>query len=262
MQIEYSTERRITLRGILAEAWRIYGQRIVSMSVVMAIIWGPLELLSSYMDHFVFDPDDIARSAKFYRFLENFIGIIATAAVVFIAFRARNGEEAPAPAALIHGLKSWGRLWWTRVLTGLSIILGLLLLVIPGIYLAVRLSLAGNIAILEGSSGSRAMGRSLELTKGHFWLVFRLGLILLLLLLLVTAAVIVPALFIPACEHWLVAAAIQLGADVIASYGTVAWVIMYARLAISRAQGFEGAGQPTSAAPIPSFTVETQTTQA
>ena len=58
----------------------------------------------------------------------------------------------------------------------IAIFVGSLLLVIPGIFLAVRLMYAPILAATQGASFGEALGRSWELTKGNFWNLFLLGL--------------------------------------------------------------------------------------
>src|SRR6266540_5114190 len=58
------------------------------------------------------------------------------------------------------------------LLTGLGIAAGTLLLIVPGIVLAVRWSLAVPVVMLEKESPCAAMRRSRELVRGHGWAVF------------------------------------------------------------------------------------------
>jgi Membrane domain of glycerophosphoryl diester phosphodiesterase len=66
-----------------------------------------------------------------------------------------------------------GALLAVALLTGLGVGLGLLLLVVPGVVLAVRWSLAVPIVMLEHASARAAMRRSRELVRGHGWRVLR-----------------------------------------------------------------------------------------
>jgi hypothetical protein len=66
-------------------------------------------------------------------------------------------------------------------LTSLSVLLGLLLLVIPGIYVLIRLQFAASALALDGQRGTYALRRSWQLVRGNFWRV--LGITLLALLL-------------------------------------------------------------------------------
>lgn len=66
-----------------------------------------------------------------------------------------------------------GRLWLHVFLTGLLqmvvISLGILLLVVPGVILAIRLQFSSIAVVLERVWGRTVLKRSLALTKGQFW---------------------------------------------------------------------------------------------
>jgi len=191
------------------------------------VVWLPCELLSSYLDAFVFGPDNLRKSFKFAQLLDNFIGIIATAGVTFIALTARSGQHAGFGSAIGAGFGAWGRMWWTRFLSSIVLLFAFLLLIVPGLYLLTRLCFVESIVVAERIPGSRAMRRSFEITKHRFWRTFRLGLLLLLLLIVPGAVVILPTVFIPALDHWLIDAASQLTFDVIGAFTTVALLCGY-----------------------------------
>jgi len=214
------------MRAILKQTWQTYRQHFRVILMVVVAVWTPLELLSSYMDAFVFGEDDFRKSWKFAQFLDNFFGIIAAAGVIFIGHQALTGQRATFRSAIATGFNSWGRMWWTRFLTGLALVVGLLLFIIPGVYLLVRLSLVEPVAVQERVSGTTAMRRSYALTEGHFWLVFRLGIVLLGVFIVPLLLIMVTQL-IPALDHWLIDAATQLVCDVVVSFGTIALVIVY-----------------------------------
>ena len=67
------------------------------------------------------------------------------------------------------------RIWsvlLVSVLVGLATVAGLILLVIPGIYLGVRLVVSIEALVVEGWRGTQAMRRSWELVGGHWWHAF------------------------------------------------------------------------------------------
>ncbi|MBK8475311.1 MAG: glycerophosphoryl diester phosphodiesterase membrane domain-containing protein [Opitutaceae bacterium] len=210
---------------------------------MVVVIWLPLDLLSSYMDFFVFDPEDFRRSFRFSQFLDNFVGIIATAGVISIGYSASLGSQPSFGSALSVGASSWGRMWWTRFLTGLAIIFGLLLLIIPGVYLFVRLALVEPVAVCERVSGPDALRRSFELTEGRFWQVFCLGLVLGGVMIAAVVCVVLPSILIPAADHWLIDAATSLLADLVGAYGTLC--VLCAYLSFSEVQGLAELGRET-----------------
>lgn len=215
------------MRNVLRQSWQIYRQNFLVILAVVVVVWTPLELISSYMDAFVFGEDDFRKSWKLAQFLDNFFGIFATSGVIFIGYEALTGQRATFGTAISTGIRSWGRMWWTRVLCGLTLLVGFLLLIIPGIYLLVRFALVEPIAVQEGISGSAAMYRSHALTEGRFWVVFRLGLALLGICILPMALLMLPTVFIPGLDYWLFDAASQLACDVVAAFGTIALVTAY-----------------------------------
>jgi hypothetical protein len=62
-----------------------------------------------------------------------------------------------------------GSLVWLAILTGLLVVIGLILLVIPGIYLIGAFSVAIPVLMMEGRTGLDALGRSRELVRGRWW---------------------------------------------------------------------------------------------
>jgi hypothetical protein len=60
----------------------------------------------------------------------------------------------------------------TSLLSGILIFLGYVACFIPGIYLAIALSLASQVVIVEDKGGMDALSRSRDLIKGHFGRVF------------------------------------------------------------------------------------------
>jgi hypothetical protein len=69
-----------------------------------------------------------------------------------------------------------GALLGVALLTGIGVGVGLFLLVVPGLILFTRWSLAVPAVMLEGRSPRDAMRRSTELVKGHGWQVFAVSL--------------------------------------------------------------------------------------
>lgn len=64
--------------------------------------------------------------------------------------------------------KAWP-LFAGTFLMGLCVTLGLMLLIIPGIIVAVWFSLYQQVVVLEGKGASASLSRSKQLVKGNFW---------------------------------------------------------------------------------------------
>jgi hypothetical protein len=74
------------------------------------------------------------------------------------------------------------------IVGGIGIVIGLLLLVIPGLVLITLWSVAAPVVVLERPPGVRALRRSRELVRGHGWQVFGVILILDVLVLVASSA--------------------------------------------------------------------------
>jgi len=215
------------MKSIILKSLGLYRRHIILISSIVVVIWLPFELMSSYLDYFVFGPDDLRRSFKLAQLLDNTIGLIPVAAVISLTSTALLGETPSFQFALREGLGSWCRMWWTRVLSRFALILGLLLLVVPGIILYVRLAVLEQVVVQEKVSGFSAMKRSFELTKGRFWQVVVLGLVYCAVLLPIFSVVVLPSVFLAVLDNWLIDAASMLILDIVGAFSAVLFVCAY-----------------------------------
>jgi len=107
-----------------------------------------------------------------------FLSLIGTALVQGALVQAVADEHNSRPQSSIGDLyrSAWqraGRLVGVSLLTGIGVGIGFLLLVVPGVILFTRWSLAVPVVMLEGLGPRAAMKRSTALVKGHGWAVFR-----------------------------------------------------------------------------------------
>jgi uncharacterized membrane protein len=118
------------------------------------------------------------------------LNLVATGATVFIVSESYLGRPISAREALNRATPYIGRILICSLLMALVVGLGFLLLLIPGIILAVGLALAIPAVVLEPrSSASAALSRSWELTRGARWRIFGLGVMLLVLLYIPVVAI-------------------------------------------------------------------------
>ena len=98
--------------------------------------------------------------------------------VVKVTVSGFNGKAMSIGAAFSAGVKLFLPLLGVGILVGLGTGLGLLLLIVPGIILAVMWSVATAVVVVENRGVTESMDRSRELTKGHRWSIFGLSVIL------------------------------------------------------------------------------------
>lgn len=105
----------------------------------------------------------------------------------------------------------------------LAVILGFALLFVPGIYLAVALSFAWAIQVIEDNTLSQSISRSIYLTKGNWWSTLGLTLVVSLIVGIIAAIFQIPSYLamIAKVMHWefLAADALMVGGTMLASVG-------------------------------------------
>lgn len=103
----------------------------------------------------------------------NYITFRMLANVMNIGQPYREGELLD---ALKVDLAKFGLFFGVEIVFALAVAVAGMLCVIPGLFLAVRWYFAPLIVVTENVSFSEAFSRSWDLTKGHFWELFLLGL--------------------------------------------------------------------------------------
>jgi hypothetical protein len=126
-----------------------------------------------------------------------------------------------------------GALVGVALLTGVGVGLGCLLLLVPGIVLAVRWSLAVPVVMLEHASPRTAMRRSRELVDGHGWSVFRVLLNVGIITALLSFLIRVVAIALVGTDHRSLATwvGITFGGALATPYMSHALSVLYYRLA-------------------------------
>lgn len=94
---------------------------------------------------------------------------LATGACFKAVAQAYLGEKPRWRESLGFALRRFHSILWIVMLGGFLTVLGLVLLVIPGIYLAVAFAVALPVLMTEGLRGRTALGRSRHLVKGRWW---------------------------------------------------------------------------------------------
>jgi hypothetical protein len=230
-------EQPLTVLGAMGTGTTLSFRIFPSIAAVTLVVWLPLELLISYREYFVLDPDDAVGAIRQTLLLDAFFGAIATGGVISVGEAALRGRRKSWLAGLGDGVRGWPRLFATQLVAGVVLLLAALIFVLPAFYLAVRYSLSEPAAILEGKVGMRALGRSMQLTRGNFVTFFLLCLFTLVSVALVSVATYLPIALFPAFNHWLVAAALTSVDDLAGSWMTLVFVAAYVQItAIKRKQ--------------------------
>jgi len=161
---------RVSVGRLVGEGLATFGRCFVPFVLLTALALSPWLLLRSTPGwRRAFDPWWAALADLGLHWS---LAAVATGTLTFSVVRRLQGEPARTAQVIAHGLRSFPRVLGTAALRILLIALASLLLLVPGILLAVRWFVAVPVAAIEGSSGAAAMVRSHELTAGSRGAIF------------------------------------------------------------------------------------------
>jgi hypothetical protein len=173
---------------ILEAAFGLYAKHWTSLIQIVAIVVIPLSVIQAWLSDAV-SSETLVREANGEVVLREGSGsVLAGAAVTglltLVIQEILIGAVAWAVASVLIGREpnvgesyrfGYRRLWsilLVSILFGLAVFAGLIALVIPGIIIAVRLSVSIPALVVEGKRGTEALGRSWDLVRGYSWPVF------------------------------------------------------------------------------------------
>lgn len=120
--------------------------------------------------------------------IQMILGQLTTAAITYGSFQQLRGQPVGIGEALSRGLSLILPVIGVGILAGLATGIGAILLIVPGIIVAVMLWVAIPVAVVERPGVVESLKRSADLTKGHRWQIF--GIVLIVGIAAIVAGVI------------------------------------------------------------------------
>lgn len=167
----------------------------------MLTIYLPLNILSNYLDYYVYSDDELFKSLKLYVYLDAIISPICIGSIVYVLNSFKTRGNATYQKAMAVGLRNWFHLFATRFIVGILVFLGFIAFIIPGLILLVRYSLIDSVVILENLGQSKARSRSKQLTEGNRWAIFRECAVLLVAMIAFSMLISLPYAFIEPLDN-------------------------------------------------------------
>ena len=193
--------RPLSMGEILDVSFQLYRHHFAALAMVALICSGFPVILSLFIQ---------ASGGMFQHFwlalayygIFVILSAIATAATVFIVSESYLGRPLGAAEALSRATPLLWRLIACSILTGLLVMIGFILFVIPGFILLCGLVLAFPVLVLEkDTTANAALSRSWALTRGSRWRIFGLLVTLgLLLYIPIIALTTLATIFLPSGE--------------------------------------------------------------
>ncbi|WP_258208559.1 hypothetical protein [Paenibacillus radicibacter] len=166
---------------LLKKTFNFYFSNFKNIVLIMLATYIPIQILSY----------KLIRPEFFeYLFMHSLIVILVSipfsiwgsaALIQYTYIRLSEGRSLTFKEAYLDCLKSLPRLIGYGLVTGLITMIGIILLIIPGIFFALRLGLYSIIIIADGENRSNPFKKSYELMKGRTLEFFWLSLLLIIM---------------------------------------------------------------------------------
>jgi hypothetical protein len=177
--------RPLGIGEILSTALQLYRRHWRTLLAIAAVVVVPLTLLQYLFGDLVRTQGETTRngvvqtaswSVGIAGLLAALAGIlmylVLTGAITRAVAAEVAGEDPSVEQSYRFGFHRLGSVLLVSVLVGLATIGGLILFIIPGIYIGIRLCVSIEALVVEGRRGTEAMGRSWGLVGGHWWHAF------------------------------------------------------------------------------------------
>jgi hypothetical protein len=119
--------------------------------------------------------------------------MLFTGMIVELVADVQDGRRDSTPGQLVRSVTPMlGRLIGVGLVAGIGVVLGFVLLIVPGLILLTMWAVVAPVVVIERPPGFGALRRSRELVRGNGWQVF--GVVVMLDLLLIVVALVVDGL--------------------------------------------------------------------
>ena len=160
------TGREFRIGPIFTRSWSIYAANFLMFTLV-AIVAGLPNQLGGDFESSV----GVARSIIVF-IVSMILYFVGQAVILYGAFQAMRGRKVMIGDAIGRAFSRFFSLLGISVLVGFGVAIGFMLLIVPGIILALRWAVAVPACVVENKGPLESMRRSAELTKGHRWKIF------------------------------------------------------------------------------------------
>lgn len=170
-----AVEQRLDIGKVISNTFGVLGRNIAVFGGLTLLLVGLPSLVVTFGVLQMFEPGTAGFTMDADAFAPMFFGgllsIVTTAmlqgAVIHGTIRDLNGRPASFAECLATGLRHFLPVIGLSILMGLGVALGLILLIVPGIILALMWAVAVPAKVAEGIGVFEAFGRSRELTRNN-----------------------------------------------------------------------------------------------
>jgi hypothetical protein len=177
--------RPLGIGEILSTAFELYRRHWRTLLAIAAVVVVPLTLLQYLFGDWLRSRGEVTsyQQISTATWAVGAAGLVAALAGILIYLVLTGaitravaaevaGEDPSLEQSYRFGFHRLGSVLLVSILVGLATIAGLILFILPGIYIGVRLAVSVEALVVEGRRGTQAMGRSWALVGGHWWHAF------------------------------------------------------------------------------------------
>lgn len=221
----------MTVGGVLSEALQLYRRFFRQFFLTAAAVFVVLNLFSAIAVDVSKDSNDAVEA--FWSLVSLVVILVgslwlqgALTATVADVRDGRADEDIEATFRRVRPVL-W-TLFVAGLLAGAGIALGLIALIVPGLFLLTRWILVTPAIVLERLGATDALRRSWELVRGHGWPVFGVIVVTLVLSAIAQALAIALFTFLPDfLQNWIGGLVAN---SLVAPFVALAWTVMYFHL--------------------------------
>ena len=187
----------VTVGGLLSTSFRILLRNLLPFGIIALVITAiPVLIQLALEQSYVVDPEalpndhsqnltSLAGWGIAWWFLSLVFGQFLTATLIFGTVQDLRGERVRLSDCLTRALEVIGPVLGVAILATLAIGLASILLIIPGLIVAIILYVAVPVAVVERPGVMESLGRSVELTDGYRWQLFFVFVVVFVVVLVV-----------------------------------------------------------------------------
>jgi hypothetical protein len=175
-----ATLERLDIGRVIQQLYSVLSRNIVTFGVLALILTGlPTAVVAVLQPQLNGAADNPANWAWYMTsaLISGVAALVLQGALIYATIGDLNGRKARVSEGLAVGLRNFLPLLGVGMLYGLAMALGFVLLVVPGIMIAVAWIVAVPVLIAERTGVFGSFGRSAELTRGNRWRIFGLFLL-------------------------------------------------------------------------------------
>jgi len=190
-----AASRRFEIGRVISGTFGVIGRNFGPFALMALLLGGLPNLLASFGQIWISGGGDKSFSPQMVG--GSLVGLVVVivcafvlqAAIVHATVADLNGRRVVMGESLKAGLNNWLPLLGLAILMGLGLAIGFVLLIVPGIILAVMWSVAVPAKVVEKIGVTDAFQRSRDLTRGRRWAIFGLFVIYVIALWIIEALI-------------------------------------------------------------------------